>query len=110
MKKLGILVIALILTNCKSITKDEYLLNSCNCIDNIESSNKESLKLEIGDCLRDNFVNYSKMASKEIENILEENPNITKEEAQNKLIERLHNELLETCESYKNANLKLDNL
>ncbi len=104
MKKLSVILVISVFINCKSITKEEYLINSCACINNIEVNNKETLKNEIADCLSENFVTYSKMANKEIKTLLDHNPKITRKEAQNKLIETLHNDLMENCPTYKKAN------
>lgn len=108
MKK--ILLILLVFISCKTITKEEYLTRSCECIDNIKTTDKAELKTEIADCLSDHFVTYSKMATKEIDSYIKKNPTATRQEAQEYLVEMLHNELTEICPSYKEANLKLDGL
>jgi len=104
------LLVLLILIGCKTITKEEYLNRSCQCIDKIETTDKTELKSEIADCLSDHFVTYNKMANKEIEAYLKNNPNATRQEAQDHLVALLHDELTEICSSYKEANRKLEGL
>lgn len=100
----------LIFISCKTITKEEYLTQSCECINAIETTDKTALKSEIADCLRDHFVNYTKLANKEIEMYLKEHSNATRQEAQDFLVKTLHDELTEQCPTYKKANEKLDGL
>ncbi|MET2984761.1 hypothetical protein [Aureibaculum conchae] len=110
MKNYICLVVLLILIGCKTITKEEYLSQSCECINAIETTDKIELKSEIADCLQDHFVNYTKLANKEIEIYLKENPNATRQDAQGYLVEMLHKELTEKCPTYKEANKKIEGL
>ncbi|MDY7394130.1 hypothetical protein UMM65_02675 [Aureibaculum sp. 2210JD6-5] len=95
---------------CKTITKEEYLTRSCQCIDNIETTDKTELKTEIADCLSDHFVTYIKTASTEIEAYLKEHPDASRQEAQDYLVNKLHIELIDNCPSYKKSHQKLDSL
>lgn len=99
MKKLvGIAFLCLI--GCKSVSKEEYLFNSCACIAKIEIT-ETNLKDPIADCLQSNFVAYKKGAEHALKTYLKEHSNATQEEAQNALVERLHQQLLQECEAYE---------
>jgi len=100
MKRVILILSVVVFLSCKTITKEEYLTRSCECIDAIETTDKTELKSEIADCLSDHFVTYSKTATKEIESYLKKNPAATRPEAQEYLVEMLHNELGEKCQSY----------
>ena len=110
LKNYSYFIVLLIFLSCKTITKEEYLSQSCECINTIETTDKTELKSEVADCLRDHFVNYTKLANKEIEMYLKENPNATRQDAQGYLVEMLHEELTEKCPTYKKANEKLEDL
>ncbi len=96
-KLLGIIFLCLI--GCKSVSKEEYLSNSCDCISKIEIT-ETNLKESVADCLQSNFVAYKKGAEYAVNTYLKENSRASKEEAQNAIIENLHIELLEECEAY----------
>jgi|GEM_PF-4091637 len=107
MKYIPYLLLLFCVTACNSISKEEYLTNTCACLQGV-AIETEDLKEAVADCLQSHFTAYRKGASYSVTQYLENHPTATTEEAQNNVVETLHQELLKSCSKYKELNDRLE--